>query len=116
MDLVQGGCSVNVFLTPAPPSYQPSRWAEPCQALYHGKIKPQWVSKNVENIPQESMVPMVLPAGGSQTGEGCSGMEAMVAQDTTVTRGEHWQEGLRMERLAWSPGLQRFLSESLHRT
>lgn len=59
-DLVQGGCSVNVFLTPALPSYQPLHWAEPLPSPVPRKIKPQWVSRNVENIPQESMVPMAL--------------------------------------------------------
>lgn len=104
---------MNVFLTLAPPSYQPLHWTEPLPSPVPRKTKPQWVSRNVENIPQESTVPMALLAGGSQAGEDCSGMEAMVAQDTTVAHGECWEEGLRIESLAESPGLQRILSQPL---
>lgn len=97
-------CSI---LTLALPSYQPLHWAEPLPSPVPRKTTLQWVSRNVENIPQESSVPVALPAGGSQADEDRSGMEAMVAQDTTVARRECW------ERLAGSPGLQRILLQPL---
>lgn len=61
-------------LTLATPSYQPLHWAEPLPSPEPRKTKPQWVSRNVENIPQESIVPMALLTGGSQAGEDCSGI------------------------------------------
>lgn len=107
---------MTVFSTLAPPSYQPLHWAEPLPSPVPWKTKPQWVSRNVENIPQESIIPRALLAGASQAGEDCSGMKAMVAQDTTVARGELWKESLRIERLAESPSLQRMLSQPLSYT